>query len=542
MYRRRLAFALWVVLTATPLWADPFRIGLVFEGQAQEEEPGLKERLLALLAQEADLEVVEAPPLAFPASLEQVAGAGKAVGAEVAMLFSAGPASYCLEARLFDTGSGTLLSSPSARGTRAEVFDLVDGLSGQLTQKLPGRAGPPLRVAILDFANLAAADYEPFVRGLPDLLGTGLASSRGVDLVPRVDAQAAAARFGLEPGESMAPQAAVEIGRWLGADLVLAGSFGQLAQARTRLVEVRTGRLLAEQDAEGGQQSWDEALADLGRGAARSLNTFRERLHKVAVLSFENHGPAKYEGFVRGLADMLMTNLGQAEGLVVIERVQIERAMQNFALELSGPIDNERAVEIGQWLGADEVVLGGFTHFGEVFRVDARVISTRTGELVVAQNVRGGEGEMMGLVDQLGKALVLSLAERETQVKGGTGDLQVRFMVTKTEMGERHVYRQLCKLYVDGKYLGLSPEVEGVERWVTLFGRKLRAGKHEVRIVHGFVKNGEWDGEMPAQPEPFHIAVEPGGSATVQYSFEVGWFSDRYHYQLPWSGAVKGGP
>lgn len=539
MYGRRLGFALWVVLTATPLWADQCRIGLVFEAQAQEEEPGLKERLVELLAQEEDLEVVEAPPLASPASLEQVAGAGKAVGAEVALAFTAGPASYCLEAKLFDAGNGAVVASPSARGTRAEVFDLVDGLSGQLTQNLPGRAGPPLRVAILDFANLAAADYDPFVRGLPDLLATGLVASRGVDLVARVEAQAAAAHFRMEPGGRVAAQGAVEIGRWLGADLVLVGSFGQLVQARTRLVEVRTGRLLAEQNTEAGQPGWDEALAELGHGAARSLSAFRERQHKVAVLSFENHGPAEYEGFVRGLADMLMTNLGQAEGLVVIERVQIERAMQNFALELSGPIDNEKAVEIGQWLGADEVVLGGFTHFGEVFRIDARVISARTGELVVAQNVRGGKGEMMGLVDQLGKALVLSLAERETQAKGGTGELQVRFMITKAEMGERHVYRQLCKLYVDGKYLGLSPEVEGAERWVTLFGRKLRAGKHEVRIVHGYVKNGEWDGEMPAQPEPFEVAVEPGGSATVQYSFEVGWFNDRYHYQHPWRGLPR---
>lgn len=93
----------------------------------------------------------------------------------------------------------------------------------------------------------------------------------------------------------------------------------------------------------------------------------------------------------------------------------------HYALELSGPIDNQQAVEIGQWLGADQVVLGGFTNFGEIFRIDARLISARTGELLVAQNVRGSESEVMGLVDQLGTRLVASLAEKDTEVQGGPG-------------------------------------------------------------------------------------------------------------------------
>lgn len=539
MKKLSLGILLRLALLATPLQAGECKVAVVFEGQATEQLSSLAELLTSTLRQEQGLALVEAPALEEPATLDQAAGLGKTTGAEVVVLGSLKAETYRLEARLIEVESGVVLAVPNAAGAKGEVFDLVDALGKKLSENLHGGGGKPHRVAILGFENLAATEYGPFVRGLPDMLATNLGQARDLSLVERAETEAGMGHFSLEPGQALSPEAAVEVGEWLGADWVVAGNFTEIVKARTRLVEVRTGRLLAEQSAVGGREEMDDQVAELARGVARSLSLFRDALRKVAVLYFENHAPAEYEGFVRGLSDMLMTSLGQADGLVVIERVQIERAMQNFALELSGPIDNEQAVEIGQWLGADAVVLGGFTRFGEVFRIDARLISARTGELLVAQNVRGAEQEMMALVDQLGSRLVASLAEKETQVKGGTGDLQVRFMITKTEMGERYIYRHLCKLYVDGKYLGASPEVEGAERWTTLFAKKLRAGKHEIQVVHGFVKKGEWDGEMPDQPKVFQVVIEPGQTATVQYSFEVGWFSDKYRYEHPWRGLPR---
>lgn len=539
MKKLSLGILLRLALLATPLQAGECKVAVVFEGQAAEQLSSLAELLTSTLRQEQGLALVEAPALEEPATLDQAAGLGKTTGAEVVVLGSLKAETYRLEARLIEVESGVVLAVPNAAGAKGEVFDLVDALGKKLSENLHGGGGKPHRVAILGFENLAATEYGPFVRGLPDMLATNLGQARDLSLVERAETEAGMGHFSLEPGQALSPEAAVEVGEWLGADWVVAGNFTEIVKARTRLVEVRTGRLLAEQSAVGGREEMDDQVAELARGVARSLSLFRDALRKVAVLYFENHAPAEYEGFVRGLSDMLMTSLGQADGLVVIERVQIERAMQNFALELSGPIDNEQAVEIGQWLGADAVVLGGFTRFGEVFRIDARLISARTGELLVAQNVRGAEQEMMALVDQLGSRLVASLAEKETQVKGGTGDLQVRFMITKTEMGERYIYRHLCKLYVDGKYLGASPEVEGAERWTTLFAKKLRAGKHEIQVVHGFVKKGEWDGEMPDQPKVFQVVIEPGQTATVQYSFEVGWFSDKYRYEHPWRGLPR---
>lgn len=59
----------------------------------------------------------------------------------------------------------------------------------------------------------------------------------------------------------------------------------------------------------------------------------------VAVLPFDNHAENDFDPLVRGLPDMLMTTLGEAAELTVIERVQIDKALRNFNLEMSGPID-----------------------------------------------------------------------------------------------------------------------------------------------------------------------------------------------------------
>ena len=52
-----------------------------------------------------------------------------------------------------------------------------------------------------------------------------------------------------------------------------------------------------------------------------------------------------------------------------------------------------------------------------------------------------------------------------------------------------------------------------------------------MKIVHGFVKDGSWDGEMPEQPRPFSVSVEAEVTTSMRYEYRVGWFEDQYVYQ-----------
>jgi TolB-like protein len=517
----------------TPARAMEAGVAVLLYNQAGEKHDSLARRLEEVLRAGLQQEhrVVEVKAAHREMGAEQAAALGQALGAGAVVAGEFQVEAYRIAVRLIEAQSAQVLAEHSVSGKEGEIFSLVDALSHRMSRSLEAPGGKARTVAVAFFENGAADEYRLFVRGLSALLANDLRQMEALSLIEGKQIEKGLEHLGLAPGKALGPEEAAALGRWAGADVVVAGSFSEMHRLEVRLVEATTGRVLAALSAAGKRSEMVARAGELAEGLSRSLSAFSRSIRKVAVLGFANHGSGQHEGFVRGIADMLMTSLGQSDRLTLIERVQVDKAMENFQLELSGPIDEQTAVQVGEWLGADAVVLGSFIKFGEVYRIDARLIDARTGELLIGQDVRGAEGEVIALVDRLGAGLLESLGEKEAEVKGGTGTLQIRFGTTKAEMGERPVFYHLCKLYVDGRYLGLSPVVRKLDEEVTLFSKNIRAGKHQVQVVHGFVKDGEWDGEMPEQPKEFQVVIEPGVTTRLKYRFEVGWFSDKYLYE-----------
>lgn len=259
---------------------------------------------------------------------------------------------------------------------------------------------------------------------------------------------------------------------------------------------------------------------------------FSQVQRKVAVLHFDNNADPQYDNFVRGLPSMLMTTLARSRDIVLVERLQIEKAFENLALEQTGIVKEERAVKVGEWLGADIIVLGNFAHFGGIFRLDARLIEVKTGKLLVAQSVKGDETKVIDKIDELGIEILKSFIGKETVPAQAMGKLEVRFRLTYAAMTERPVYYQICKFFVDGEFMGMSPAVRQENQWLTLFSLPLVAGEHEVRIQHGYVEEGKdsWAGEFGQQPKIFQVEIKTGITALIKYEFHTGWRKDEYKY------------
>ena len=500
----------------------------------------MQEKGLAVVGHKQTAEAVESLgfDLAEPITTEAAVALGESLGAGAVVVGSLSE-QYEIEAELLDTQTATSLATMIRSGRRDEVFDIVDVLGKELPHKLKALDKTQSTIAVLYFENVGSEEYSLFVRGISEMLMTSLRQSETLSMVDRTQIDQGLGHFGLKSGERLTLQEASALGSWLGADVVVSGRFSATLRIDARSVDVRNSRLLSERSVTGTKSEMVESARALGAELLSNLNTLRRKTRKIAVLYFENHTSKTYDRFVQGLSDMLMTSLGQAQKLTIIERVQIDKAMENFRLELSGAIDAQTAVEVGKWLGADAVVVGSFTQFGEAYRIDARLIDAETGELVVAQNVRGPESDVISMIDQLGAQLIDRVVEKEAEFDGGSGHLLIRFMITRAEMTERLAYHQTSRLFVDGKARGASPVVQVAEEWVTLFSEELRAGRHGVEVAHGFVKEKNWDGELPVQPRLFTVTIAPGATTTLQYSFGIGWFSDAYYYEPPWRGASK---
>ena len=94
---------------------------------------------------------------------------------------------------------------------------------------------------------------------------------------------------------------------------------------------------------------------------------------KVAILPFQMNAP-KDLGYLReGILDMLSSRISWQGKVEVIEKQLVKDALA----ERQGPVNEAAAREVGKTLGADYVLFGSLTVFGESVSIDAKMIALK---------------------------------------------------------------------------------------------------------------------------------------------------------------------
>jgi tetratricopeptide (TPR) repeat protein len=108
----------------------------------------------------------------------------------------------------------------------------------------------------------------------------------------------------------------------------------------------------------------------------------------VAVLPFENlNRDSTYEVLSRGMCESLITGLSSVQSLTLVERGQVEKALREQALGLTGAVDEKTAPKTGQMLGAKYVVMGSYQVLGNQVKITARFVNVETGEIDPSKTV-----------------------------------------------------------------------------------------------------------------------------------------------------------
>jgi TolB-like protein len=102
---------------------------------------------------------------------------------------------------------------------------------------------------------------------------------------------------------------------------------------------------------------------------------------KIAVVEFSDLSGGVTE-FGRLLSEELITKLSDAGSYTLVERLLLNKAIEEHKLQLQGLIDPKSAKELGKILGVDAIVSGTIADMGGSLRVNARLISTETGEVL----------------------------------------------------------------------------------------------------------------------------------------------------------------
>lgn len=122
----------------------------------------------------------------------------------------------------------------------------------------------------------------------------------------------------------------------------------------------------------------------------------------VGVMPFENiNRDKKIEWLSKGIAETITTDLKNVSDLIMVERLQIKRVLEEIKLSMTGLIDEKTAQKAGQLMGADLMVVGGYQKFGDEIRITARFVKVETGEITRTTKVTGWLSEIFDLQDQI---------------------------------------------------------------------------------------------------------------------------------------------
>jgi curli biogenesis system outer membrane secretion channel CsgG len=131
---------------------------------------------------------------------------------------------------------------------------------------------------------------------------------------------------------------------------------------------------------------------------------------KVAVVDFANKSSFSGHGLGNGISDMFVTALVKTNRVSVVERDQLKKVLDEQGFSNSSLADPSTAIKVGKILGVQYIILGNVTEYGVsehnigvVFvgvsntearvAVDARVIDTTNGEIIIADSGSGSDSE-----------------------------------------------------------------------------------------------------------------------------------------------------
>jgi len=141
-------------------------------------------------------------------------------------------------------------------------------------------------------------------------------------------------------------------------------------------------------------------------------------VYPAAIFEFAERGES-IKGYGAKVSDILFAQLATDEGLLLVERQELDKALKEQELTLSGAVSSADAVKVGQLTGAKLLVSGSIVEADGTLYLVAKLIGTETSR-VIGRSVSGPASDAIGpLVEKLA-------AEVSGAVRSNAADLVAR--------------------------------------------------------------------------------------------------------------------
>lgn len=137
------------------------------------------------------------------------------------------------------------------------------------------------------------------------------------------------------------------------------------------------------------------------------------------------------------VATLLNANLSADPNLVIVERAELEKALGEQELGLSGTVTPDSAAKVGQLTGAKVLVTGRVFKTDTEFFIVAKIIGTETSR-VYGEMVKGGVDANIGnLSENLAKKIAADVAQKGDTLVAKVETHEDRIAKIKKELGDK---------------------------------------------------------------------------------------------------------
>lgn len=176
-------------------------------------------------------------------------------------------------------------------------------------------------------------------------------------------------------------------------------------------------------------------------------------VYPTAIFTFEERGSG-VKDYGKKVSDILFASLAANPDLVLVDREDMKKTLDEHELNLSGVVSPDQAVKVGNLTGAKILLTGSVIEADKTLYLVAKIIGTETSR-VLGESVKGKTSdEIAPLVEELGKKIAAKITKEASQLVAKEVKVEDRIAALKKTLGdakrpvvlisvaERHVNQQ----------------------------------------------------------------------------------------------------